>query len=1275
MEEQGLSTVNNPILSISTGMGAYSRGMKAAAYIVDVDRKAQNTYKVRIPSLHGWCDIDGKNCEDPHFKNEDLPTIGVVADLSTPTGPLGTNTPKLCRGDCVLVEFLDIEWKQPIIIRKLKPHATLSDGEAPSQNDLIEAVLVEITENGAKGDDPDRGCDMIVTKSATIPDNGKTVDGADKCGSNGKIKDGITANIADFLKIVQDTDGKIGSQFINKYTGELFSITSYIQKYVSSILGVVRSSIAWIKAQITKYVRIAIDALVKAIMQPIKGVSKPVIDILEKALAQIACSFGDIESIIANLIESLLNSLVDSTLDVVFGCLDTLIDGILNEILSEALSLIDTIIGGISEIAGLIGSFGDLIGDAIASILDFLGISCGGAGDCTESGKQSFIYKFNTPGEYGIPNSVTSSLNSGLSAIDSVSQGIIQGKNGTDAAIQEAAKYAAGIELGATSESSIATTNTNLANALATAEGLLNGVNNTISDFCSNAAEEQETIAVVIGTEVDTTQYDSTYILTSDKQSVETGGSTTYKITRNNDTSPGIINFVAYSAPGDTVRINTANSYGDVNVSTQLSSTDFGEEPLNNRTYPSMSSIFYSAKISFAKGETEKTITIPTNYSTSPLNGSSEVTYTAAIFRSSDDINDSSYQGDHLPNSSSELNTIKTKITFNIPLIIPSGTTPSVPPNITTQLVEYSSKDECVSEGNNVLLLITRSPADLGLSKLKVRTEDITAVSGVDYVGTTEGGNILVFDPNNSSGSGIQFAIPTFDTNIPVNSSKQFKVILEDLELPNNVTSNMGSVGTVNTLGQSEINQGVPLEYIVTITPTGSTICPPSLSSGTTCVPEIIITSPPPSCIVEYQDNPLSIGLIAKTTVPGYTLSYKWQKTYQPNLSWTDVTDGVYTESIPVEVTNFGIIDSGIATNGVPYVLSGWTTTIQNQTASCTFAGSNTNKMTINPLDYRINDQQYFRCLITATPTVSSYTTPLLNVISNEVFLGVNANGVFASTVVCSPIVPSGVVITYSGYTAAVPGGNVPPDGSYCETYPVVVVSGTPTFGINDPIQEPDEDEQLPPSDDNGDDVSTIPTIEDPIIPITEDDGTIGGFPVIIVDVGPDGGVNSVPLPDKSVQYKFPPLISISGSGVGATAQAILDDSGFIDKIVVKSRGFGYNTSKQRDFCAIIDSIQIQSAGGYYTSSPTVYVDGDSSIASVAIDDNGRVVEVRITNPQNKVFDRIPRIEILGGSGYGASAIAVLRYVDCAEVANEYLKVVNKYNTSKLGKVRIVDCP
>ena len=88
-------------------------------------------------------------------------------------------------------------------------------------------------------------------------------------GDSGSISSDIGAFIGDFLKIIQNTDGKIGSKFINSITGELFEITGYVQKYMGHS-GISVVSVA--KAIITKYARKAIDKLVKLIMTPIKGV-------------------------------------------------------------------------------------------------------------------------------------------------------------------------------------------------------------------------------------------------------------------------------------------------------------------------------------------------------------------------------------------------------------------------------------------------------------------------------------------------------------------------------------------------------------------------------------------------------------------------------------------------------------------------------------------------------------------------------------------------------------------------------------------------------------------------------------------------------------------------------------------------------------------------------------------------------------------------------------------------------------------------------------------
>ena len=102
-------------------------------------------------------------------------------------------------------------------------------------------------------------------------------------------------------------------------------------------------------------------------------------------------------------------------------------------------------------------------------------------------------------------------------------------------------------------------------------------------------------------------------------------------------------------------------------------------------------------------------------------------------------------------------------------------------------------------------------------------------------------------------------------------------------------------------------------------------------------------------------------------------------------------------------------------------------------------------------------------------------------------------------------------------------------------------------------------------------------------------------------------------------------------------------------------------------------SVIITNAGGYFESSPTVYVNNDPTIAVAAIQD-GRLAEIRITNPQNKVYTTIPDIRIQG-DGFGGSARAVIRFVPCPDVSDEYLRIVNKYNDSKLGIVSVIDCP
>ena len=271
-------------------------------------------------------------------------------------------------------------------------------------------------------------------------------------------------------------------------------------------------------------------------------------------------------------------------------------------------------------------------------------------------------------------------------------------------------------------------------------------------------------------------------------------------------------------------------------------------------------------------------------------------------------------------------------------------------------------------------------------------------------------------------------------------------------------------------------------------------------------------------------------------------------------------------------------------------------------------------------------------------------------------------DGVYLSSVNCAPpgTLADGDPITYD--SAPKPLTPVLSDAVQCE-----VITPNPVVPDDVIIDDPDET-----SDDDDDSITdpTNPTTPF-ILPVIDEEPPIPTTPVVI---DPGGGVVSIPIPGNLPNYKYPPLIPISGLGVGAVAKGDIDENGKLINIIIKSKGFGYPPSSF-DQCGIITSIEVTNAGGFYESSPTVYVNDDSTIAFAAIDEKGRLAEIRITNPKNMVYDRIPSIFIQGGSGVGGSAVAVVQYVPCDQVADRYLNVVNKYNESTLGTVNVVDCP
>ena len=133
--------------------------------------------------------------------------------------------------------------------------------------------------------------------------------------------------------------------------------------------------------------------------------------------------------------------------------------------MGEVLGLMNSIMGAKAHCC-IIGGFGNLIGEAINAVLDFLGISCGGAG----AASNALISTFNNPGEFGLTSGIKSSLQGGLDGINNLTSDI---DKSTAAANAEAAEYAKGVDLGTANVPGVSTDNAALRNAFTTANNMV----------------------------------------------------------------------------------------------------------------------------------------------------------------------------------------------------------------------------------------------------------------------------------------------------------------------------------------------------------------------------------------------------------------------------------------------------------------------------------------------------------------------------------------------------------------------------------------------------------------------------------------------------------------------------------------------------------------------------------------------------------------------------------------------------------------------------------
>ncbi len=168
-----------------------------------------------------------------------------------------------------------------------------------------------------------------------------------------------------------------------------------------------------------------------------------------------------------------------------------------------------------------------------------------------------------------------------------------------------------------------------------------------------------------------------------------------------------------------------------------------------------------------------------------------------------------------------------------------------------------------------------------------------------------------------------------------------------------------------------------------------------------------------------------------------------------------------------------------------------------------------------------------------------------------------------------------------------------------------------------------------------------------------------------ITDIG--GGIIQVPIQNPGTPYTEPPAVLITGQGYGAVGIALLDNNSMVTEIRVTNPGFGYKlnspeTEKKR---CIIDSFTMITPGIGYTSVPKVYIDGDPDVAEAVVE-NGMVFSVRIKN-RELTFTKYPRVQILGGGGYGAKWIPSFNCLSTEALV--------KVGSAKIGTGSYIDCP
>ena len=166
--------------------------------------------------------------------------------------------------------------------------------------------------------------------------------------------------------------------------------------------------------------------------------------------------------------------------------------------------------------------------------------------------------------------------------------------------------------------------------------------------------------------------------------------------------------------------------------------------------------------------------------------------------------------------------------------------------------------------------------------------------------------------------------------------------------------------------------------------------------------------------------------------------------------------------------------------------------------------------------------------------------------------------------------------------------------------------------------------------------------------------------------VDDNGKIIEIPIDDPGDPYLLPPNLAITGQGWGAMGIPLLDSNGYVTEIRITQRGRNFVPNRPENVNCVLDSLTLTRPGSGYTSVPRVLINGESGKVVARINAAGFVTGFDVID-RTTIYDSAPTIDIIGGGGFGANALASLSCLDS--------ETRDLLGYAKIGTGRYVDCP